>query len=79
MPDTRFTRRTSTTAKEVGCASCHTGAYLGGDLYEKAGAANDWPNQKDLGRFAVTKVDKDKMMFKVPSLRNVAIEALLRR
>lgn len=57
---------------EVGCAACHTGAYLGGAVYQKAGLIKPWPNQKDQGRFDVTKNEIDKMMFKVPGLRNVA-------
>ncbi|MFT3774729.1 MAG: cytochrome-c peroxidase [Minicystis sp.] len=56
---------------DAGCAACHTGAYLGGAVYQKAGLIKPWPNQKDLGRFDVTKNDIDKMMFKVPTLRNV--------
>ena len=31
-----------------------------------------WPDTKDLGRYQVTKQDADKMVFKVPSLRNIA-------
>lgn len=57
---------------DAGCAACHTGPYLGGAVYQKAGLVKPWPNQKDQGRFEVTKNEIDKMMFKVPSLRNVA-------
>ena len=32
---------------------------------------NAWPSQTDSGREALTHLDKDKMMFKVPSLRNI--------
>jgi cytochrome c peroxidase len=56
---------------EVGCATCHNGPLLGGSLYQKAGIIKPWPNQKDLGRFNVTKLEGDKFVFKVPSLRNV--------
>lgn len=55
----------------AGCAACHPGVYLGGTSYQKLGAKKNWPNQKDLGRHQVTKDGKDKMMFKVPSLRNI--------
>ena len=34
--------------------------------------ASAWPNQADQGRFEVTKIASDRMLFKVPSLRNVA-------
>lgn len=57
---------------EAGCAACHAGAYLGGSMYQKAGIVKPWPNPKDQGRFEVTKADADKMMFKVPTLRNIA-------
>jgi cytochrome c peroxidase len=56
----------------VGCVSCHTGNLLGGNSYQKLGAVNPWPNQKDQGRFGLTKKEADKMFFKVPSLRNIA-------
>lgn len=54
-----------------GCATCHSGIYLGGQMYQKAGVVKPWPNQKDTGRHMVTKRAEDRMMFKVPSLRNV--------
>lgn len=56
---------------EVGCNACHSGPQLGGTMYQKLGLAKPWPSEKDLGRFAVTKQESDKMMFKVPGLRNV--------
>ncbi len=37
----------------------------------KLGRINAWPNQKDQGRFDLTKNEADKMFFKVPSLRNI--------
>jgi cytochrome c peroxidase len=55
-----------------GCTACHMGNQLGGTLYQKLGLINPWPNEKDLGRFEVTKNEADRMMFKVPGLRNVA-------
>lgn len=56
---------------DLGCDACHSGAYLGGAGFEKLGAARPYPNQKDLGRYAVTHDPADKMLFKVPTLRNV--------
>jgi cytochrome c peroxidase len=56
---------------QTGCPTCHFGAGVGGGLYQKAGLVKPWPSQKDQGRFEVTKNEADKMMFKVPSLRNV--------
>ncbi|MFO0660700.1 MAG: cytochrome-c peroxidase [Polyangiaceae bacterium] len=56
---------------ETGCTACHIGSTVGGTMYQKAGLVVPWPNQKDQGRFEVTKKDEDKMRFKVPSLRNI--------
>jgi cytochrome c peroxidase len=56
----------------LGCMVCHTGAYLGGTMFEKLGIFAPWPNQTDHGRQEVTHNPADDMVFKVPSLRNVA-------
>lgn len=56
---------------ENGCVACHLGPSLGGGMYQKLGLVAPWPEQKDQGRFEVTKSDADKMMFKVPGLRNI--------
>jgi cytochrome c peroxidase len=56
---------------QTGCTACHMGTLVGGGMYQKLGLVQPWPEQKDLGRYEVTKNDADKMMFKVPSLRNV--------
>lgn len=56
----------------VGCASCHAGRAVGGNLYARLGAVRDWPDQRsDPGRFTVTGKERDRMYFKVPTLRNV--------
>lgn len=57
---------------QSGCTSCHSGSSLGGSSYQKLGLIKSYPNQKDLGRYEVTKKDEDKMVFRVPTLRNVA-------
>lgn len=56
---------------DTGCMACHNGALLGGQTYQKLGLVKPWPSEKDLGRAAVTKNAADKLLFKVPSLRNV--------
>ncbi|MDH5672415.1 MAG: cytochrome-c peroxidase [Myxococcales bacterium] len=56
---------------DAGCQACHSGPYVGGGLYQKLGLIKPWPNQKDQGRFDVTKNEGEKMMFKVSSLRNI--------
>ena len=59
----------------TGCVACHTGQLIGGQAFMKLGVVNPWPNQSDLGRYGVTKQESDKMVFKVPSLRNSALTA----
>lgn len=63
------------TFSQSGCGACHGGQLLGGQIYMKLGLVNPWPNQEDQGRYNVTKSDSDKMMFKVPSLRNSTVTA----
>jgi cytochrome c peroxidase len=60
---------------DLGCVQCHTGELVGGAMFQKAGFINPWPNQIDQGRYEVTHVEADRMVFKVPSLRNVASTA----
>jgi cytochrome c peroxidase len=55
----------------AGCASCHNGAYVGGQQYQKLGVAQRWDDDSDTGRFKITKSDADRQVFKVPSLRNI--------
>ncbi|HEY4056015.1 MAG TPA: cytochrome c peroxidase [Kofleriaceae bacterium] len=59
----------------VGCISCHTGELVGGSSFQLVGAVKPWPNTTDHGRMELTKNASDDMMFKVPSLRNVAMTA----
>jgi cytochrome c peroxidase len=56
---------------DAGCATCHSGPYVGGTMLQRLGAVKPWPNQKDLGRYQVTRQEAEKMAFKVPGLRNV--------
>ena len=53
-----------------GCIICHHGVNVGGNLFNKFGIFHD-VNSSDLGRYAITKREEDKYVFKVPSLRNV--------
>jgi cytochrome c peroxidase len=55
----------------AGCQGCHSGALLGGSMFQKIGAAKPWPDTTDPGRYKVTKNEADKLIFKVPSLRNI--------
>lgn len=54
-----------------GCQTCHMGALLGGNMYQKIGVMKPYPDTSDPGRYNVTKSEGDRMMFKVPSLRNI--------
>ncbi|MBQ4860562.1 c-type cytochrome [Pseudoalteromonas sp. MMG013] len=63
--------------QELGCISCHQGRNIGGNMYQKLGRIDEIHGvlKKDLGRYNVTKNPNDKHIFKVPSLRNVALTA----
>jgi cytochrome c peroxidase len=60
-----------------GCAACHNGPLLGGTMTQRFGLTKDYwletgSAKVDVGRFATTKKDEDKYVFRVPMLRNVA-------
>ncbi|AGP32584.1 cytochrome c peroxidase [Sorangium cellulosum] len=57
---------------DTGCISCHFGPDIGATMYQKAGLVKPWPNTKDRGRYEITRRGADWMVFRVPSLRNVA-------
>ncbi|PKA04852.1 cytochrome-c peroxidase, partial [Leptospira ellisii] len=57
----------------TGCTACHIGPLLGGNSYRKLGQVNAYENTGDKGRLTLTKNPADAFVFKVPSLRNVAI------
>ncbi len=59
----------------AGCQNCHAGALLGGTSFQKLGVVKPYPDASDAGRFNVTENEADRMFFKVPSLRNVALTA----
>ncbi len=64
---------------DKGCAACHNGINVGGGMYapfgviEKPGGELLPPDDK--GRFMVTKTPSDEYVFKVPTLRNIALTA----
>lgn len=57
---------------DAGCATCHMGPTIGGGMYRKLGLVKPY-RTKDLGRGDVTGDEADRFVFKVPSLRNVAM------
>lgn len=61
-------------SKRVGCSACHVGANLADEQYHNLGIGMS-AEKPDLGRYAVTKVEKDKGAFKTPTIRNVALSA----
>ena len=58
---------------DTGCVTCHFGPNVGATMFQKLGLVKTWPNTKDRGRFEATQIDTDYMVFRVPSLRNVAM------
>ncbi|MCK6587813.1 MAG: cytochrome-c peroxidase [Polyangiaceae bacterium] len=56
---------------KLGCPTCHNGAAVGGAQFQKLGLVKPYPDQSDLGRFEHTKSESDKMVFRVPTLRNI--------
>lgn len=76
------------TFKSVGCTTCHSGPHFAGpELKVGTGFYQKFPlvegtkyDEKynftdDLGRFEVTLKNEDKSMFRVPTLRNIALTA----
>lgn len=67
--------------KSYGCVSCHQGVNIGGNMFARLGVMRDYfkdrghVTQADHGRFNVTGVPEHTHVFKVPSLRNVALTA----
>jgi cytochrome c peroxidase len=70
--------------KTLGCVSCHQGANVGGNLFQRLGVMHDYfkdrvarggpaPSTADLGRFGTTNQPADRYVFRVPSLRNTAL------
>lgn len=65
--------------KEYGCTSCHQGVAVGGNMVAPFNLFRNYLNkeitskQLELGRFNETKDESDKYVFRVPSLRNVAL------
>lgn len=57
---------------DTGCVGCHYSPALGGQSYAALGAMEPYVTN-DPGRFAVTGDESDLHVFKVPSLRNIAV------
>jgi cytochrome c peroxidase len=63
--------------KAFGCIACHQGVNVGGNLFQRFGVFDPQPvaTPADLGRFTLTGAERDRRVFRVPSLRNVALTA----
>jgi cytochrome c peroxidase len=64
---------------DKGCSSCHNGIGIGGGMYAPFGVVErpgaEFLPPADKGRFMVTKTPSDEYVFKVPTLRNIALTA----
>ncbi|MCS6815750.1 MAG: c-type cytochrome [Blastocatellia bacterium] len=60
--------------QRIGCTNCHDGLLFTDLQYHNVGIGMDKPNP-DLGRYNVTKQDRDRGAFKTPTLRDVARSA----
>jgi len=60
--------------KESGCVSCHYGEAVGGSSFQKMGVLAPYKTaSKAEGRKGVTGKDIDRLVFKVPTLRNIEL------
>jgi len=64
---------------EKGCSNCHNGVNVGGGQYAPFGVVTkpgaDLLPPTDKGRFQVTRSPGDEYVYKVPTLRNIALTA----
>jgi len=63
---------------DTGCVACHNGVGVGGGMFQKFGVVEDYwkatgSTEIDKGRALDTKKAEDEYVFKVPTLRNVAM------
>ncbi len=57
--------------QKAGCTACHVGPNLSDEKYHNLGVGMA-AAEPDLGRFVVSKEEKDRGAFKTPTIRNVA-------
>ncbi|MEQ1793336.1 MAG: cytochrome c peroxidase [Nitrospira sp.] len=53
------------------CILCHNGANFTDNQFHNLGVPQVGPLKEDLGRYAVTRADKDRGAFKTPTLRSI--------
>ena len=62
--------------KRYGCIVCHNGVNIGGNSFQKIGVViQDYNMPRGLDRYEVTKDNDDKYVYKIPTLRNIALTA----
>lgn len=62
--------------KNLGCIECHNGVNMGGNSFQKFGAIVPMAHNIDIAdRYAITHRPQDKNVYKVPTLRNIALTA----
>jgi len=61
--------------KQLGCITCHNGINIGGNSFQKIGSVIPYTGPLIHDRYEVTKKESDKGVYKVPSLRNIALSA----
>ena len=69
-------QRGYTLFKQYGCISCHNGRNIGGNSFAKIGMFTPYENIKEYpDRYILTHNPEDKNVYKVPTLRNIALTA----
>lgn len=61
-------------SEKSNCTACHVGANFTDEKYHNLGVGMDKP-KPDVGRYEITKDEKDMGAFKTPTIRNVALTA----
>jgi cytochrome c peroxidase len=61
-------------SEKANCTACHAGANFTDEKYHNLGVGMD-KKMPDLGRYEITKDEKDKGAFKTPTIRNVEFTA----
>lgn len=67
--------------KSAGCVACHQGQNAGGNMFQTFGVFGNYFEERgniteaDYGRYNVTRVEEDRFVFRVPTLRNIELTA----
>jgi len=62
--------------KSLGCITCHNGINIGSNAFQKMGLFRKYPYKAQYqDRYALTKKEYHKNVYKVPTLRNISLTA----